>query len=741
MPQPLSSDILAPWLQVPRDWAEYCYDACQRSILVLDVLRQRGNTYSERKRETTPHVLTFDWTLVTDGRTLPRPVNYFLVEIAPAPGVPSNEEKRPFIVVDPRAGHGPGIGGMKHDSEIGKALEEGHPCYFIGFSPNPVEGQTVEDVCAAEAHFIATVAARHRQARGKPAVIGNCQAGWQIMMTAAVRPELFGPIMLAGSPLSYWAGVRGMNPMRYSGGLLGGTWMTALAGDMGNGIFDGAHLVANFESLNPANTYWTKPYNLYSNVDTEASRFLDFEKWWGNPVLLAAQEMQSIADNLFVGNRLSRGDIQATDGTRVDLRNIQSPIIVFCSWGDDITPPPQALQWIIDLHETDADVVQADQTIVYCLHQTIGHLGIFVSGKVATKEHDELTDAMEFIELLGPGIYEAVISNLDDDLTHRDLIEGNYLFTIERRSVADIRAICQQNPEDDRRFEAAARLSDINLAMYREFVRPAIRAVTNERTAELSRDLHPNRLRFGMFSDENPMMKSVSGLAEQVRKDRREASADNVFIVGEHKAADMVEGALQSFGQAMDRWKEATFLTTYGNPVVQTLAGLRAEGSGPSRPERDLSRAALATLKDQELRRRIGEGGALAAALRALCWVASAVDQADERLFHAVLRGARTSALLKETAPDTLREVLRDQQRLIRIAPEEAIAALPAMIGADPGVGERICAGIERLFALEPGILGPLGEERLARLRALLVPQSGSTSSSNDQSGKEATDG
>ena len=74
------------------------------------------------------------------------------------------------------------------------------------------------------------------------------------MMTAAIRPEQFGPILLAGTPLSYWAGVRGKNPMRYLGGTLGGTWLTALAGDMGAGIFDGASLVANFESLNPANT-------------------------------------------------------------------------------------------------------------------------------------------------------------------------------------------------------------------------------------------------------------------------------------------------------------------------------------------------------------------------------------------------------------------------------------------------------------------------------------------------------
>ena len=82
-------------------------------------------------------------------------------------------------------------------------------------------------------------------------LIGNCQAGWQVMMMAAMFPDLPGPIVLAGTPLSYWAGVRGKNPMRYLGGMLGGAWLTSLAGDMGNGIFDGAALVANFESQQP----------------------------------------------------------------------------------------------------------------------------------------------------------------------------------------------------------------------------------------------------------------------------------------------------------------------------------------------------------------------------------------------------------------------------------------------------------------------------------------------------------
>ena len=81
--------------------------------------------------------------------------------------------------------------------------------------------------------------------------------------------------------------------------------MTALTGDMGGGIFDGAWLVSNFENQNPANTLWSKQYNLYSKIDTEAERYLGFEKWWGGHVSLNAAEMQFIVDELFVGNKLA----------------------------------------------------------------------------------------------------------------------------------------------------------------------------------------------------------------------------------------------------------------------------------------------------------------------------------------------------------------------------------------------------------------------------------------------------
>ena len=70
-----------------------------------------------------PNVLQFEAELVVDGRTLPRPVNYVPGRGSPRrTGVTVDQRKRPFVVVDPRAGHGPGIGGFKADSEIGVAM-------------------------------------------------------------------------------------------------------------------------------------------------------------------------------------------------------------------------------------------------------------------------------------------------------------------------------------------------------------------------------------------------------------------------------------------------------------------------------------------------------------------------------------------------------------------------------------------------------------------------------------------
>lgn len=155
------------------DWAAYLRDASERAVLTVDTLRKRGDIFLEHEAAGCPPVLAYEHELVMDGRDLPYPSNYFLLRILPPAGVTIDAQRRPYIVIDPRAGHGPGIGGFKADSQVGVALRAGHPVYFVAFRREPEPGQYLSYVTRSEAAFVREVMRRHPQA-SKPVVIGNC---------------------------------------------------------------------------------------------------------------------------------------------------------------------------------------------------------------------------------------------------------------------------------------------------------------------------------------------------------------------------------------------------------------------------------------------------------------------------------------------------------------------------------------------------------------------------------------
>ena len=705
--------------------ADYWVDAAQRSILFLDVLRERGDERNERAQQVAPHVLHFDFEVVMDARTFDRPCNYLLMRIKPTDGVEPEPNKRPFIVFDPRAGHGPGIAGMKQDSEIGVVLKSCHPCYFVGFLPVPVAGQTTEDICRAEAKFIARVAELHPEADGKPALIGNCQAGWQIMMTSALQPDLVGPLVLAGAPLSYWAGVRGKNPLRYLGGVMGGTWTTALTGDLGKGIFDGAHLVANFEKMNPSNTFWTKNYNVYSRIDTEAPRFLEFEKWWGNPVLLNAHEMQYIADSLFVGNRLSDAALLDSEGRRIDLRNIKSPIVVFCSWGDDITPPQQALGWVLDLYEDDMALVAGGQTIIYTMHETIGHLGIFVSASVANKEHEEFTEAMDMIDIMPPGLYEAVFLPKDEamiqaEMANGDMAAGDYVLRFERRNLDSLRALGGNDVADERRFATVARLSEINLGLYRTFFSPLVKTMVTDSSAEQLREAHPLRLRYRMFSSKNPFMSGIEGMAAKVRENRRKVDADNPFWIMQEEMSNQIVAALDRYRDMRDHATEQFFLQTYGSPVLQALVGLNTEGGKPRRIGRDIAREAALTALRNAAAMKTGQGGVTEAIVRSLLYIyrSPELSAADERAFATFRQLLLRSPGERKLTMTQFKQMLREQYLMLQVDETAAMRDLPLLLPESEAERGKALDIIRQVAGAE-GTLSGDGAARLERIEGI----------------------
>lgn len=698
---------------VMTDLPDYLTDAYQRTVLFLDLLRRRGDEEEDMTSRPMATVLRYEKETILNGNSLERPINYVLSRIVPPVGVTVDEQKRPVVVVDPRAGQGPGIGGFKADSEIGDSLAVGHPVYFIGFSADPVKGQEFLDVVEGQVKFVERIVELHPDSP-LPFAIGNCQAGYQTLMGAVLRPDIYGPCLLVGSPVSYWQGEHGKNPMRYSGGLLGGSWMTALASDLGNGIFDGTSLVENFNSLNPANSLWGKQYEVYRHIDTRAERYLEFEKWWGDFIKLNGGEMQFLVDNLFIGDKLTRNQLKSHDGTTFDLRNIKSPIIIFTSTKDNISPPPQTLGWILDLYHDVQAIREGGHTIMYCVNQEVGHLGLFVSSKVGAKEDEELVQLMDIIDCIPPGLYEIIISPRPENEPVTGFVTGNWTARFEPRNLDDIRAYGRNTPSDDRAFSAAAKVSENNLELYRGFMQPMVKAMVTEQSAEWLRSLNATRLGYTLFSGSNLWMNSFQSLAEQVNTDRKKVCENNPFLALQDEFSNKLEAMLDSWRISRDQATEQLFFGFYGSPVTQALLGINANDNARPIPiesnKNDLNLQKCAVSLAHKLRHGTFDEAFTRAVLYVSC-AEIAIEQRTALAFNAARKQ------LMKLSLNEFKIMVKEQFKILQ---EEREQAAEAIVDLVPNSEDRkdLLKQIDTIVNAA-GTLTPIQKERLDRLKSL----------------------
>jgi pimeloyl-ACP methyl ester carboxylesterase len=711
----LAANPMFPWEMWARS-AQYAVDFAQRSILFWDTLRQRGNNFVEHERQGLPPVLRFDYEIVMDGRSFKRPVNYALLRIVPPKGVTVDAKRRPYVIIDPRGGHGPGIGGFKDDSQVGVALHAGHPVYFVIFYPEPEPGQTLLDVCDAEREFVHRVGELHPDAP-KPGIVGNCQAGWAAMMLAAASPDDTGPIVIVGAPMSYWGGAwsegEGDNPMRYAGGLLGGTWLASLTSDLGTGKFDGAWLVQNFENLNPANTFWDKYYQLFANVDTEPPRFLEFERWWGGYYLLNREEIEWITQNLFVGNKLWSGTVNAGRNAVFDLREVKVPIVLFASMGDNITPPQQAFNWVADVYGSTEEIKARGQVIVGLMQQDVGHLGIFVSGKVAKKEGAQIASVLESIEALPAGLYGMQIAE-QKDTNGKATYDVSF---VELRLEEIVARLNRFKRSDERPFEAVKVVAEFNQRAYELFGRPLVKPLSNEYAAKLAREFHPLRLQRWAISDLNPALWWLAPTAQAVKAQRQALGPNDPARKLESTVSELISASLDCYRALRDAAAEAAFFQIYGNLFAFYLSD-----------EQDANMAALPVNPRElsfvkEALASIDKGGYAEALARAAFLLA----HKDEPLPLSRLQLAQElieeyREMLPELAPDEARRIGGEQEIIARYETERAVETLPVLL-AEQKDRDRLLTLLERVLADQRvQRIQPSAEQKamLARIRGVL---------------------
>lgn len=692
-----------PW-QLWQDYIAYCKDSSSRWVQTLDILRERGDVFLEHEAKGCPPVLDYDYEIILDAGTFERPCNYVLLQILPPAGVVVDAKKRPYIIVDPRAGHGGGIGGFKHDSQVGVALSNGHPVYFVAFKRMPEPTQTLADVCYAEAKFVHAVTERYPNSPA-PVLVGNCQGGWAILILAATHPEITGPIVLNGSPVSAWSGEVGINPMRYRAGVGGGTWLSMLASDLGNGVFDGANLVDNFEQLNPSRSYISKYYDLYKNPAVNKERFLDFERWWGGFFLMNEQEIRWIVENIFVGNGLARNTAQLEPGVNIDLKAINAPIIIFASYGDNITPPQQAVSWIMDTYSDEREIEICGQRIVYMIHEHIGHLGIFVSSSIANREHKGIATLLETIEIMPPGLYELVIED-----THGQGKQMQFDVNLASRTFEDLAKI-DNNRQDEEIFRAVHRLSKAQSQAYETYMRPMVKAMSNDITANFLRTTHPLRLQRSLWSSKNPLAKGIQNLTFTMTKPitpsaeahqeapistkrankkqleyqtgtnpaatlpaKQPTLADNIFVQLEKLMMDNLINTIDFWRDWQGFMQESTFFNIWGMPWLRNYG--QVEKSRLLKKPEDLTQAVAV----KQALAQVDKGGFVEAVLRMIVLISKGTEGKIDDTKMAKVAKTLTQKPFSSLTETQLLTIMQQQTIMVRFDEQQAIDTLPMLL-------------------------------------------------------------
>lgn len=658
-------------MAVSKAWGDYVKDAQERAILTAGILQERADNTVAHMAAGNPPVLVYDYEIVLEGRDMAPASCYRLLHILPPEGVEVDVDKRPYMIIDPRAGHGPGIGGFKKDSQVGVALQNAHPVYFVAFHPDPVPGQTLADVLACEAEFLREICRRHPNSP-MPVVVGNCQGGWATAILAATNPALTGPVVLNGAPMSYWGGKVGQDPLRYSGGLNAGIVPALLSADLGGGIFDGAYLVQNFEGLNPGATKFSKYADVFANPEGAKDRFLEFERWWGGFFMMTKEEISWIVENLFIGNKLGKNEAFLEPGRPIDLKKITVPVICFASHGDNITPPAQALNWIVDTYTDETEIEIHGQRILYMIHEQVGHLGIFVSSSVARREHSNMATTLKTIESLPPGLYEMNI----DDVQGEDE-DKTFEVSFAKRNMKQLVEATGQR-YDEVAFAGVSRMSEALAEFYETTMGPAVRASVAPEMAAFARKIHPMRLSRTAMAQDRPGMMQVSTAAKMVAADRSPADRNNPFLTAEKLAVRSMAAGFDMMRDMRGATQEAAFFTLWSNPLAIWYGSPNANTRTTKRPE-DL----VQFPEVQSALARMALGGPADAIVRMMVLLADSRGEVRQD------RISRSAEVMHQKEPfvslDDIRrrDIIRDQGLICHFEPEAALASLPDLLPFD----------------------------------------------------------
>ena len=355
----------------------------------------------------------------------------------------------------------------------------------------------------------------------------------------------------------------------------------------------------------------------------------------------------------------------------VDLKHNNNPVVVFASFGDNITPPQQAFNWIIKTYGTVDEIKRRGQVIVCIGHENIGHLGIFVSAKIARKEHKEIIASFDMLDWMPPGLYQM-------DIEEDPAEPGEYKVSYFEKRMNDIKAL-DDGVDDEKAFFSVRALSRVNDTVYQLLVSPWLKLVVNEPVAETLRQLHPMRTQRYLMSDLNPWMFPFAVGASMIRSNgnRHPVAEENVFYQMEKFTSDLISQGLNNYRDMRDSFCEATFKFMFETPWKDIFQPFK------SREETKTAAARLEELRRRDAgqwRDRMDKGGFPEAVIRILLAVGLADWKLGREDYELITRLIEENKELKDIRPAEMRQIVRTQARILQTDTDQAINALPHLL-------------------------------------------------------------
>jgi hypothetical protein len=302
------------------------------------------------------------------------------------------------------------------------------------------------------------------------------------------------------------------------------------------------------------------------------------------------------------------------------------------------------------------------------MHKSVGHLGIFVSGAVAKREHAQIVDLIEYIEHLPPGLYGMEVEEKKaNNSVHYDVI-------LTERRVEDLQILQKYGRKDEIPFKTVEAASQMLARAYESFVHPFVAAIVTPAGAAVQRTLHPQRAQRWAVSDLNPFLWPLKGMADMVRTNRASHDNKGPMVKMERWVAASTSASWDLYRDLRDAAVENTFFRTYGPASI----GIATDDKEPAAEDRVDARNAPMV---KEALAHMNEGDRTRAMVRAALLLMKA-GTGRRRL--SVIKRAREivgkDIGLLDLSANVARGIIREQSYIVDFEPEKALLALPKLL-------------------------------------------------------------